>query len=94
MNQQNIKEALASALTSTGRELRYSAAEVAQYVAARAAYLATLAGQAGFEQAMQAEQDCCRIFAGVRAVEQADAIDGKVLGIMQLGLQVLAGAAA
>lgn len=93
MLQNQIGKALQSVVSETGKSLRASAAEVAAYVAQRGAYLATLAGQAGFAEAEQAELESCRLFAGVAAVHEADAVDGRVLGIIQLGLTIAAGAA-
>lgn len=93
MLQNQIANELQRVVTDTGRELRTSAAEVASYVAQRGAYLATLAGQAGFDEAAAAERDACRLFAGVAVAREADAVDGRVLGIIQLGLTIAAGAA-
>lgn len=93
MIQNQIAAELQRVVTDTGRELRANAAQVAAYVAQRGAVLAGLVGQEGFDEARQAELDSCRIYAGVAAANEADSIDGRILGIVQLGLTIVAGAA-
>jgi hypothetical protein len=85
---------LAQAITATGASLKRSAAEVALYTAQRAAHLATLAGQPGFEEAVIAERDAVALFAGVKLVEEADAADARFHGLIEGVLAVAAKAAA
>lgn len=94
MKTNDITQALDSALKDTGRSLKVSTAEFAQHVTERGAYLASVAGQVGFDLAMRAEEEGCRIVGGVKAVHEADGVDGKILGIVSLSLRVLAGGAA
>jgi hypothetical protein len=88
-------------LRQTGRELnvrlRADAAAVAIYASQRAAYLSSLVGQKGFDEALIAERDSVALKAGVSAVASADAFDARVVGIIQsvllLGANALAGSA-
>ena len=81
-------ELLERTAKETGRSLKASAVEVATYAADRAAYLATISGEPGFEQAVKAERDSVTLRAGIAAVAEADAIDQRVVGIIHTGLLI------
>lgn len=92
--QTEFKQLIDSALSETGASLKESSQEVAAYAASRAAFLSTIVGQPGFEQAVIAERDNVALFAGVVAVGQAVAVQAKIVGIIQgalfMGAQALA----
>lgn len=94
MNANELKGALSSAIAATGASLKQSAAEVALFTAQRTAHLATLVGQPGFEEAVVAERNSVAMFAGIKAVEEADAADARLLGLIEGVLLVGARAAA
>jgi len=89
-----FKEQLESALTETGLQLQRSAAEVAAYTAQRALHLSTIVGQPGYAEAVKAERDAVALYAGITAVNNADAADNRIIGIIQSGIALLAIAAA
>jgi hypothetical protein len=95
MGPNDFRLLLDSALKETGASLEQSTAEVAQYAAERTAYLSTLVGQPGFELAVQAERDAVALFAGIVAVGQAQAVQGRIIGVIQgalfMGAKALAG---
>lgn len=88
--QTNLKNLLETAARETGAQLKRSAFEVAAYTAQRTAHLASIAGQAGFAEAVTAERDAVATFAGIRAVAEADAADHRILGIIEGALAVAA----
>lgn len=85
---------LKDAAKESGRELKFNLAEVTMYAAERTAYLSTLVGQRGFEEAVRAERDNVALRAGIASVRTADAADARVVGIIQgvlfLGARVMA----
>lgn len=74
--------ALETALKETGLQLQKSAHEVAVYATMRSADLAKALGQKGFDEAVVAARDAVALYAGIRAVENADAADNRVLGLI------------
>ena len=89
--QDQFENLLRSAIEETGADLERSAAEVAAYMSTRVATLALLVGQVGYEQAVIAERDNVALFAGLRAVEQADAASARIFGLIQGALFFAAG---
>ena len=89
-----LKNLLESALQETGADLQATASEVALYAAERVAILATLIGQPGYELAVIAERDNVVLMSGINAVNQADAVRQRIIGVIQgalfLGAQALA----
>lgn len=92
--QNELTKALERAARDTGAELRQSAAAVALYTTQRAAHLAAIAGQPGFDEAIIAEEHNVATYAGIAAVQSADAADQRVFGIIQGALAIAARAAA
>lgn len=92
--QTEFKNLIDSALQETGASLKQSSQEVAAYAAQRAAFLSTLVGQPGFEQAVIAERDNVALFAGIVAVGQVVAIQAKIVGVIQGALFIGASALA
>lgn len=90
---ENLKGALDAAVRETGVLLRKSSADVAAYTAQRAAHLATIEGQAGFQDAVIAERDAVLLFAGLSAVRGADAADAHIVGLIHGALAVGLGGA-
>jgi hypothetical protein len=90
----NLRGALDAAIRETGAMLHKSSADVAVYAAQRAAHLATIVGQAGFDEAVVAERDAVILFAGLSAVRNADAADERIVGLIHGALAIgLAGGA-
>lgn len=90
MNETFIK-LLEQQLKDAGRDLNVSARDVAAYASQRAAHLSTLVADPNFMDAVKAERDNVALYAGIKAVENADAIDNRVLGIIQGAIALGAG---
>lgn len=89
----NLKGALDAAIRDTGALLRKSSADVAVYTAQRAAHLATIVGQTGYQEAVIAERDAVLLFAGLSAVRGADAADAHIVGLIHGALAIGLGGA-
>ena len=89
-----LGELFASFSAEMGAELRFNSTEVADYAAQRAAFLSTLVGQPGYQEAVIAERDNVALKMGTSAVSTATAADARLLGIVQgvlgLGARALA----
>lgn len=83
-----IRTLLQGVVNETGRNLAGSAEDVAQYAAERAQHLARIYDQPGFDLALKAERDNVAMFAGIALVDQADAIDARILGIIEGALSI------
>lgn len=94
MDPENLKELLKEAVNDTGRDLSTSLDEVALAMSESTARLALSVGQPGFEMALIAERDIVAIKAGLSAVGSADAIDNRIIGVIQGGLSMAARAIA
>lgn len=90
----SIQKMLSEALSQTGVELSASTDAIAQLTALRAAELAVLVGQPGYDQAVIATRDEIALASGLALVGDADAATGRVLSLIQGGLLMLAGAPA
>lgn len=86
-------EMLKDELKQTGRSLEVSVQELRQYVAERAAHLAQGIGQPGYQDMVRIERDNVVLAAGLKSVEEADAADQRIIGIIQAALGFLAAAA-
>ncbi len=84
--QDDLRELFEDAARETGVSLQVGAAELAEYAAARSAHLATLVGDPNFAMAVRAERDAVALKAGILAVQQADAADARLVGVIQGGL--------
>jgi hypothetical protein len=73
-----------------GSELGDLGEQTRQYAATRAAYLATLAGQPGFEEAAKAEAQNVMAEAAKNAVRGADMVHERVLALLRGALVALA----
>lgn len=82
-------------LNATIQGTSISTAEVAAYAAEQAAMLKNVANQPGYHQAVLAARDNVALKAGIKASEQADATDSRIIGIIEgalfMGAKVLAG---
>lgn len=78
-----LETLLKDAARETGRDLQGNTVEITTYAAERTAYLSTLVGQPGFEEAVRAERDNVALKAGISAVKTADAADARIVGIIQ-----------
>ena len=85
-----LEALLTDAIAETGASLQQGAAELAAYAAERAAHLATLVDDPGFQEAVRAERDAVALKAGITAVQQADAADARIVGVIQGALALAA----
>ena len=85
--------ALDTALKETGLQLQKSAHEVATYASLRSVHLAGAVGQKGFQEAVVAERDAVALYAGIQAVNNADAADNRLLGLIHGALAMAVSAA-
>ena len=81
--QEDFKSLIRGVIERSGASLTNSAADVAEYAAGRSAYLATLVGQPGFEEAVVAERQSVMLHAGIAAVNEADQIDAALAGVIE-----------
>lgn len=86
---------LQGTLKETGRELKVSVSDLRQRAAEQMAQLALAAGEPGYDRAVIAARDNVLLLAGIESVERADAVDNRIIGVVQAGLfmgaKVLAG---
>lgn len=91
-NVDQLKSQLATLLvdqaTSAGKELKADLEAVRVYAAARLAHLATCVGQPGYQEAVVAEANNIAMEAAIAAIDQADATDARLVGIVQGALAV------
>lgn len=85
---QDLKSLFESAIAETGIDLQQSAHDVALYTSQRMAHLALIVGLPGYEEALVAERDNVALFAGISAVNSADAADQRIIGIIQGALAI------
>jgi len=85
-----VSRQLVAFAEQTGRSLGNDAKVIGAYAAQRAAVLATLVDQPGFEDAVLAERDNVVIKAGIAATKRGDAIDQRLIGIIQGTLRTAA----
>ena len=93
----DLRTSLEEAAKDTGTDLRHSAEDLAQFVIERSSKLAVLVGLTGYDRAFEAERRAVALFAGIEAIDTADALDQRVLGILfsslRFGVLALSGAA-
>jgi len=77
---------LGGVLQETGRDLEGSLDAVKAEVAKQLTQLSMAAGEPGYERAVIAARDNVALVAGLAAVEDADAVDSRILGVIQGGL--------
>lgn len=78
--------------TETGKSLAQSAGDLATYTAERAQHLAGIYSEPGFREAVIAERDNVALKAGIAAVDEADALDQRFLGLIDGILSTASGA--
>ena len=83
------------AATEVGYDIRHGTEELRRYTAERTAILASLVGQAGYVQAVEAEAHNVAVKAALRLDTEAKAGDAKLLGILvgalSIGAKILTG---
>ncbi len=79
-------------LKDTGATAKKSAADIANYTIARSAHLSSAVNQPGFAEAVRAEYDNVKLFAGISAVHNADSVDARFFGLITGMLALLAAA--
>lgn len=72
---------LRDAYREVGAHATADLGSVARYAADRAGLLAQVVGIDGFNEALIAERDNVALRAGIAAVESADALDARILGM-------------
>ncbi|MBC8117138.1 MAG: hypothetical protein H7062_22315 [Candidatus Saccharimonas sp.] len=87
---EDIKKLLADALKETGVQFKTGVAEVAVFTHERAAHLATLVTDPNFQIAVRAERNAVWLKASSSAVSSADAMEARMLGIIQGALAITA----
>lgn len=78
----SIRGVLDAFVSETGRDLRLGTRELAQLAVAAQERLALAVGEPGFDGALIRERDALAIRAGIASVAQADALDGRLIGII------------
>lgn len=76
-------ELLSSAAKETGADLSGSADQIRVTVAEQMAKLSLVVGEPGYDRAVLAARDNVALVAGLAAVEDADAADSRIIGIIQ-----------
>lgn len=91
---EELERLLKDAAKETGHDFKGKLLETTIYAAERTAYLSTLVGQPGFEEAVRAERDNVALKGGISTVAGADRADARLVGIIQgvlfLGARALA----
>lgn len=77
-------------LKRLGHDLGDKADEVAQYAAERSDHLANIVGEAGYEQAVEAEIQNLALKAGIAATDAADKVDQAKMQALGTGLRFAA----
>lgn len=75
-------------LKSAGSSLKDDLEAVRAYAAERMAHLAKCVGEPGYLEAVKAEAQNVAMEAAARAIDQADATDARLLGIIQGALAI------
>lgn len=95
---QNFMDSLNASLRETGRDLSVSMDEVRAEAANQLIKLSLAAGEPGYERAVIAARDNVALVAGLKSVSNADAVDGRIIGVIQgalfVGAKALAGGGA
>lgn len=89
---QEFADLLEAAVEETGVALGASRAELAAYMAERAAHLSLIVHEPGFDQALMAERNNVALRAGLEMSDQARAVDQKIVGIIGGALRIAAAA--
>lgn len=66
-----------------GLELKGDLQAIADYAAARAQHLSESVGEPGFDEALVAERDNVILFSASTAIDRADAVDARILGLVE-----------
>ena len=73
---------LEEAAIETGKELKADLVEIQSYVEQRIVHLSRIIDQPGYREALIGERDALALMVGVRAFDQADAADQRLIGIV------------
>jgi len=87
----DFKDLLEDALEETGVQLKLSADELAVEVALGARALALSIDEPGFPRIVRSVRNVIALKAGIEAMENADALESRIVGIIQGTLFNLAG---
>lgn len=74
-------------------DLKVSGAQLGEYIAQRVSHLRFAAKEAGYAEALKAEQDAILLYATGVTVDEADKVDGKLVQLLVGGLTALVAAA-
>lgn len=83
-------ELLKSFAEETGQSLADAGDDLRVYTQERIKHLSTIVGDPGFDMARQAELDSIMIKAGLKAVEEGDKMDARILGFIDGALNLAA----
>lgn len=86
-----FEEMIREAAKEVGVKTKVGGRSLAAYMYERAAHLATIAGQKGFEKALRAERNNVALAAGLAVDDAAAAGDRFLVGVIQGALRVAAG---
>lgn len=91
----DVQTLLRDSLRELQADLQLDLADLATYTAQRTAHLSTIAGLPGFDEAVIAERDAIALRAGINAVNAADKVDSRLIGLLHgvlfLGAKMAAG---
>lgn len=86
----DLKQLLDDVVKETGVQLKTSTVELATYTAERAVHLSGLVADPDFLVAVRAERNALWLKASHTAVENADAAEARVIGVLQGALTMTA----
>ena len=78
----DVQALLQGSLRELQADLQVDLADLATYTAQRTAHLSTIVGLPGFEEAVIAERDAIALRAGINAVNAADKVDARLIGLL------------
>lgn len=85
---QEFVDLLKTNAVEAGKNLADDLNAVRDYAATRMAHLSTIAAEPGFRQALIAERDNVALMAAGRAIDEGDAFDARLVGIVEGALAV------
>lgn len=85
---QEFVDLLKTNAVEAGKNLADDLNAVREYAAARMAHLSTIAAEPGFRQALIAERDSLALMAAGRAIDEGDAFDARLIGIVEGALAI------
>jgi len=84
----DMESEIASIIRDLGTNAKAQARDIALYVRERAAHLASIVGQPGYEQAFAIERDALALKTAVAVTHTADETDRKALAVLDTVLRL------